>query len=113
MLIQSTIRATMRLAIGIGLAACAAADDPARPVPLISDSIGIAITETSEPASAIAIPATLEPISPAETPLPAAPLPDLGLAPDFTNETWLNSDQPLNLASLQGKVVLVEFWTFG
>ncbi len=113
MLIQSTFKATMWLAIGFSLAACAAADDPAIPVRPTSDSIVIAITETSEPASATAIPATLEPVSPTETPLPAAPLPDLGLAPDFTNETWLNSDQLLNLASLQGKVVLVEFWTFG
>jgi len=40
-------------------------------------------------------------------------LPDLGPAPDFNNESWLNSDQPLNLEALRGKVVLVEFWTFG
>lgn len=33
-------------------------------------------------------------------------------APDITNPTWLNSD-PLCLADLRGKVVLVEFWTFG
>ena len=40
-------------------------------------------------------------------------LPDLGPAPDITNQVWLNSDKPLTLADLQGKVVLVEFWTFG
>ena len=39
-------------------------------------------------------------------------LPDLGPAPDFQNDVWLNSE-PLTLAELQGKVVLVEFWTFG
>ena len=33
-------------------------------------------------------------------------------APDISNATWLNS-QPLQLADLKGKVVLVEFWTFG
>jgi thiol-disulfide isomerase/thioredoxin len=33
-------------------------------------------------------------------------------APDITNETWLNS-LPLHLADLKGKVVMVEFWTFG
>jgi thiol-disulfide isomerase/thioredoxin len=33
-------------------------------------------------------------------------------APDITNETWLNS-APLHLSDLKGKVVLVEFWTFG
>ncbi|MDF0645149.1 MAG: redoxin domain-containing protein [Nitrospira sp.] len=33
-------------------------------------------------------------------------------APDITNQTWLNSD-PLHLNELKGKVVMVEFWTFG
>ncbi|MGH8552925.1 MAG: redoxin domain-containing protein [Methylococcales bacterium] len=33
-------------------------------------------------------------------------------APDITNQTWLNSP-PLHLADLKGKVVMVEFWTFG
>lgn len=40
-------------------------------------------------------------------------LPNLGLAPEFDNEVWLNSDQPVTLQALRGKVVLVEFWTFG
>jgi thiol-disulfide isomerase/thioredoxin len=42
-----------------------------------------------------------------------ASLPDLGLAPELTNETWLNVDAPLRLADLRGKVVLLEMWTFG
>lgn len=33
-------------------------------------------------------------------------------APDIASGTWLNS-VPLHLANLRGKVVLVEFWTFG
>jgi thiol-disulfide isomerase/thioredoxin len=33
-------------------------------------------------------------------------------APDITNDTWLNS-APLHLSHLRGKVVMVEFWTFG
>ena len=33
-------------------------------------------------------------------------------APAITNETWLNSS-PLHDADLTGKVVMVEFWTFG
>src|SRR5512145_1100338 len=40
-------------------------------------------------------------------------LPDLGLAPELTNETWLNVDAPLRLADLRGKVVILEMWTFG
>ncbi len=33
-------------------------------------------------------------------------------APEISNEIWLNSE-PLRLAELRGKVVMVEFWTFG
>ena len=40
-------------------------------------------------------------------------LPDLGPAADFNNTPWINTDAPLTLASLRGKVILVEFWTFG
>lgn len=39
-------------------------------------------------------------------------LPNLGEAPELTNELWINSE-PLRMADLHGKVVLVEFWTFG
>jgi hypothetical protein len=40
-------------------------------------------------------------------------LPDLGPAPELENQVWINTDQPLRLAELQGKVVLLEMWTFG
>ncbi len=43
----------------------------------------------------------------------AASLPDLGPAPELTNEVWLNSEVPLRLADLRGSVVLLEMWTFG
>ena len=43
----------------------------------------------------------------------AASLPDLGPAPELTNDTWLNVDSPLRLADLRGKVVLLDMWTFG
>jgi hypothetical protein len=33
-------------------------------------------------------------------------------APDLTGGPWINSD-PLTLAGLRGRVVLVEFWTYG
>jgi len=40
-------------------------------------------------------------------------LPDLGTAPELQNEIWLNTDRPLRLAELRGKVVLLDMWTFG
>lgn len=48
-----------------------------------------------------------------EQPLTSASLPDLGAAPELTNDVWLNVDEPLQLADLRGKVVALEMWTFG
>jgi hypothetical protein len=33
-------------------------------------------------------------------------------APEIANEVWINS-RPLRLADLRGKVILLEFWTYG
>lgn len=33
-------------------------------------------------------------------------------APELANTTWINS-APLRLEELRGKVVLLEFWTYG
>jgi thiol-disulfide isomerase/thioredoxin len=44
--------------------------------------------------------------------LPTGALPDLGPAPELKNSTWLNTDGPLRIADLRGKVVGVEMWTF-
>lgn len=33
-------------------------------------------------------------------------------APDVAGERWINS-APLTMAGLRGRVVLVEFWTYG
>ncbi|MBI3738542.1 MAG: redoxin domain-containing protein [Chloroflexi bacterium] len=48
-----------------------------------------------------------------QTAMPSsASLPDLGPAPELTNSVWLNTDKPLRLADLRGKVVGLEMWTF-
>jgi hypothetical protein len=41
-----------------------------------------------------------------------ASLPVVGTPPELNNKVWLNSD-PLQLAGLRGKVVIIEFWTYG
>lgn len=35
-------------------------------------------------------------------------------APDFMgNLDWINTDHPLHLSDLKGKIVLLDFWTYG
>ena len=99
MSIQTTFETAVWLALTLGLAACAAISLPA--------------AEPSQPASATAASDESRSIPSTPTSLPAKSLPDMGLAPDITNQVWLNTDRPLNLEALRGKVVLVEFWTFG
>jgi hypothetical protein len=40
-------------------------------------------------------------------------LDDYGPAPEWDNDIWLNTEVPLRLADLRGKVVLIEMWSFG
>ncbi len=44
--------------------------------------------------------------------MPSSTLPDLGPAPELTNSVWLNTEAPLHLSGLRGKVVGLEMWTF-
>jgi thiol-disulfide isomerase/thioredoxin len=74
-------------------------------------SSGVASIAVSETAGDPPLP-ILSP-KPAPTAEPRLRLSDAGPAPEIANETWINSDEPLTLASQRGKVVLLEFWTFG
>ena len=40
-------------------------------------------------------------------------LENLGPAPELENDVWLNTDAPLRLVDLRGRVVLLDMWTFG
>ena len=53
-------------------------------------------------------------ISPVTTPGDAAGRQVRGgqAAPEITGGPWINSE-PLSLAGLRGRVVMVEFWTYG
>jgi hypothetical protein len=75
-------------------------------------------TSTTQPVSPTAPPPDPPTAQPtAEQPPTPQPIradfPNLGVAPEIENEVWLNTDEPVTLASQRGKVVLVEFWTFG
>lgn len=43
----------------------------------------------------------------------AVKLKDDGLAPELTNTIWLNTEGPLRLINLRGKVTLIDMWTYG
>lgn len=112
---QCLMLAALLLVPGLLLAACGVLGGPAGAEPAANDTTAAEVA-TDIPTPTLAVPpaggevATALPPTPTGFPLPA--LPDMGLAPDFSNEIWLNSE-PLRLADLRGKVVLVEFWTFG
>lgn len=48
----------------------------------------------------------------ATTPAPAQPPRPGAAAPEIAGGPWINSG-PLTLAALRGRVVAVEFWTYG
>lgn len=86
-------------ALGVLLAACS----PAAPTASAPAPAAEGATSASTPDA---------PDAPAQETSVPTPLPDGPLAPDLTHDTWLNSE-PLSSADLRGKVVLVDFWTFG
>jgi DNA-binding beta-propeller fold protein YncE/thioredoxin-related protein len=82
------------LIITLFLAACKAVDEP-RSIEVVDDSLAVL---TSEPTEADV----------AQTYAGKVPAPEFPIGLD-----WLNTDRPLSLVDLRGKVVLLDFWTYG
>ena len=95
----------------LGLVGCAAPAPTALPVVVSSptpSATAAAATITAQPQ---ATPAADDRLSAAQRTLLAS-LPSRGPAPELENDVWLNSE-PLRLAELRGRVVLLDMWTFG
>jgi hypothetical protein len=73
---------------------------------LFTALIGLGCRPSSLPAKALSPPAGTDAITVSQQNRPKAP--------DFpATLEWLNTDKPLSLKDLRGKVVLLDFWTFG
>ena len=97
------------------LAACTPSEPQASDVDVLVDITVAPSTSESSQVGDVEIEVVQE-----ETPVPPIPteaimleIPDLGAAPEIVNQTWLNADEPVTIASQRGKVILLEFWTFG
>lgn len=108
----------------VGCQPTAVAPSPtAAPLPTAAPSVDVSLLQsaaqsTTADSGRTPLAASLPTAVPTATAEPqpttlASILPNLGPAPEITNEVWLNTEAPLRLADLRGKVVLVEFWTFG
>jgi cytochrome c biogenesis protein CcdA/thiol-disulfide isomerase/thioredoxin len=82
-------------------------------VPALTGSQPVVAAPTNEPImEGVPVP-TVAPTEVPPTPKPAIALEDRGPAPELTGLTqWFNS-KPLTIKELKGKVVIVDFWTFG
>ena len=110
MSIPAPLNLAALLAIALVSVACAADSEPAAEV--VQPTAAAVSLSTNDATATEAPPNTLTP-APSPTPQPALDLLNLGPAPEIANQVWLNTDRPLDLVSLKGEVVLVEFWTFG
>lgn len=83
----------------------------------LASGVGLALSACSATPTPASLPAPekveINPFVVTKVVVPVPELPDLGMAPDFNSGPWINTETPLTLKSLHGKVVLIEFWTFG
>jgi hypothetical protein len=84
---------------------------------LVACTVPVPTAQPSLPSSIIAPSSTapMEQSTPSitQSPVMRSAYPDLGPAPELAGDVWLNSEGPLRLSNLRGKVVLVDMWTFG
>jgi hypothetical protein len=68
--------------------------------------LGLGCRPSAQPAKALMPPPGSEAVTVSQQNRPKAP--------DFpATLEWLNTDKPLSLKDLKGKIVLLDFWTFG
>lgn len=103
----------LRWAPFIAVLAGCAGERAVDPTPMAVESATPASTAASTRAVTTLLPAPTSTSTTEAAPAAHANLPDYGPAPEITNDTWLNTDSPITLASLRGRVVLIEFWTYG
>ena len=97
-----------------GCAGASAPPAPATQAPQPTTArVEAATAPPAEPAPTQAMPSpTPPPAAQAPPPTPTR-RPTGPLAPAIASDVWLNTNGPLAWDSLRGKVVMVEFWTFG
>ncbi len=112
MLLSRIICISLLCMLFVAAGACASAPTPANQQ--FAASAPEPSTPTPEPSTPTSEPSTPIPEPPSPSAVPPSPTPAGPLAPDVFDQAgpWINSE-PLTLADLRGRVVLVNFWTYG
>ena len=110
--VQKIWRSALTAACLVAGCALPAPNPPAAPLAAAPNKAqGVLLPTVTPEGAQSAAPAPLGDLTPDQAALLAI-LKNHGPAPELFNETWLNT-APLKLADLRGKVVMLEFWTFG
>jgi hypothetical protein len=98
------VRKLLMILLIFFMAACTSAPEPKSTTDSTAQATAPTPPPLTEPASSS---------SPTTETATFSAYPDQGTAPEIAGEVWLNTDAPLRLADLRGKVVLIDMWTFG